>query len=286
MNLNVNSNAVSCVSWFWRHLRYKNYELLQSTKSGYGRWPWRAYTALKCWSLSGTFLYVDSAGQQAYLASEVAKPDGKVRFVFISDTHMFHDHIWLPDGDVLIHAGDILAEWANTASDLAHALQWFGRQTHAQKIFIGGNHDVCLTQLSAEHIQSMCSRSVRYLSPDSPSLTVARGIHLHGLPWSLAGKALSCNRAFQILDKDSRWHSIPCQTDLLITHGPPSGILDGRGGSIALRDAVDRYPPKVHAFGHEHDDHGVLFENGTVFVNAALCNHFFCPTNRPIVVDL
>lgn len=45
--------------------------------------------------------------------------------------------------------------------------------------------------------------------------------------------------------------------DLLLTHGPPFGILDTNrkgehSGSKALLNLVERVKPKVHIFGHIH----------------------------------
>ena len=37
---------------------------------------------------------------------------GTVRVVGISDTHTMHRSLAIPDGDILIHAGDALAQYA------------------------------------------------------------------------------------------------------------------------------------------------------------------------------
>ena len=49
---------------------------------------------------------------------------------------------------------------------------------------------------------------------------------------------------------------------VLITHGPPAGILDLAGdghhlGSMALRRLVDRRRPRLHLFGHIHQAFGI-----------------------------
>ena len=52
-----------------------------------------------------------------------------MRIVCISDTHEFHDELVLPQGDLLIHAGDFtlelfcLAQIRRMASDIAMPLQ-------------------------------------------------------------------------------------------------------------------------------------------------------------------
>ena len=80
-------------------------------------------------------------------------------------------------------------------------------------------------------------------------------------------------------------------TDLLVTHGPPKGILDltPRGepvGCEELREAVRRVKPRLHVFGHIHHAYGRHVVDGTRFVNASICDEFYEPSNRPVVVDL
>lgn len=52
--------------------------------------------------------------------------------------------------------------------------------------------------------------------------------------------------------------------DLMLTHGPPMGVLDrvvGSGQSVGcefLRRAVERARPRLHVFGHIHEGYGAL----------------------------
>jgi 3',5'-cyclic AMP phosphodiesterase CpdA len=61
------------------------------------------------------------------------------RIVCISDTHNFHEQIRIPDGDILIHAGD--ATNRGTVEEIVFFNQWFCRLPHRHKIFVAGNHD-------------------------------------------------------------------------------------------------------------------------------------------------
>lgn len=53
--------------------------------------------------------------------------------------------------------------------------------------------------------------------------------------------------------------------DILLTHGPAWGVFDNMentpgvhwGGSRALREAIERARPRVHLFGHLHEQRGV-----------------------------
>jgi hypothetical protein len=87
------------------------------------------------------------------------------------------------------------------------------------------------------------------------------------------------------------WAQIPNDTDVLITHGPPYGVLDEiyhgkRVGCQDLSDALERVKPKVHVFGHIHEGYGVLEQNGTTYVNASLCNQYYQLVHSPIVIDV
>ena len=49
---------------------------------------------------------------------------------------------------------------------------------------------------------------------------------------------------------------IPMYVDVLITHGPPAGILDDGKGCPVLRQTIKELEPSVHVFGHSHSKRG------------------------------
>ena len=71
------------------------------------------------------------------------------------------------------------------------------------------------------------------------------------------------------------WKKIPANTDIQITHGPPYGILDKNrvgfsAGCPSLKRAVKRIQPKLHVFGHIHEDSGMVKLERTTFLNACV----------------
>ena len=87
------------------------------------------------------------------------------------------------------------------------------------------------------------------------------------------------------------WAEIPEHLDILITHGPPFGILDRtidgeNAGCPHLLKAVQSKKPKIHLFGHIHEGYGTLEIDGTLFVNASLCNERYDLINAPVVLEL
>jgi len=64
-----------------------------------------------------------------------------MKFVCISDTHDKHKDLKVPEGDILIHSGDITI--AGGLGALEIFARWFESQPHQHKILIAGNHDYC-----------------------------------------------------------------------------------------------------------------------------------------------
>jgi predicted phosphohydrolase len=65
--------------------------------------------------------------------------DKSVRFVCISDNHGWTFPV--PDGDVLLHAGDLTD--LGRIEEMERVAEWIYSLPHPVKVVIGGNHDVC-----------------------------------------------------------------------------------------------------------------------------------------------
>ena len=217
-----------------------------------------------------------------------------IRLVIISDTHGKHSQIKhalgdIPEGDILIHAGDI----SNVGEeyDVRRFLSWFYEQSHHTKIFIAGNHDFLFENeklMSTEMIEEFQKKSdIRYLEDTS---TEVEGLNFWGSPvtppffnWAFMRKDVKIVK---------HWEYIADDTDVLITHGPPKDILDysrygnENCGCPYLRMRVLKIKPLVHIFGHIHGEYGTHVENDTLFINASTLNERYMVRNKPIVVDV
>jgi predicted phosphohydrolase len=179
-----------------------------------------------------------------------------MRIVAVADTHTFEADLGaIPDGDVLIHAGDLLR--AGTLEELAPVARWIRALPHAHKIVIAGNHDWCFIRHRAQALD-MLGDGVRYLEDEGMTLN---GLRFWGSPWQPAFHdwAFNLPRGEALAQK---WALIPDDTDILITHGPPLGfgdqvIVAGRQGCEELRAALQRVRPALHMFGHIHHDGGL-----------------------------
>ena len=89
-----------------------------------------------------------------------------------------------------------------------------------------------------------------------------------------------------------KWVQLPTGVDILITHGPPHGVMDlnhdgSRCGCEGLRDALaGPTGPKVHVFGHIHEGYGCCLRGTTRYINVSLLNEMYEMVNHPIVFEL
>lgn len=212
-----------------------------------------------------------------------------MKLVLISDTHTQHSRLCLPEGDVLIHAGD----WS-LPGKLKEALDfagWLKTQPHKTKVVIAGNHDFSAQAFMTENSEQVLRdifAPAHYLRDSS---LLVGDVLIYGSPWQpwFYNWAFNLQRGLEIRAK---WDLIPPHTDVLVTHGPPMGILDQPGGCGThvgcqdLMDAVSVIKPKIHVFGHIHGGYGQKEFNGTQFFNASVVNESYRVVNEPLIAEI
>jgi len=67
-----------------------------------------------------------------------------VTIVCISDTHELHREIDVPQGDLLLHAGDFTM-FSKSLGAIQDFDEWLGELPHRHKIVIPGNHEFFLS---------------------------------------------------------------------------------------------------------------------------------------------
>jgi Icc-related predicted phosphoesterase len=194
-----------------------------------------------------------------------------MKLTLISDTHGSHNPLQLPPGDTLLHTGDISKRGSEIEIQLF--LEWFSRQDFEHKIFIAGNHDFFFEKESPEKIAAMIPEGVTYLNDSGITID---GINFWGSPVQprFFDWAFNRDRGAEI---DRHWQLIPPDVDVLLTHGPPHGILDRtadgfEAGCEMLRKRIAEVKPKLSVFGHIHESYGMCEVEGTTFVNASVLN--------------
>jgi len=231
------------------------------------------------------------------------KKEGVTRVVCLSDTHEATKTLVIPDGDILIHAGDFTQ--VGKEEPVKAFTNWFTSFPHPYKIIIAGNHDLTFhhenfikngarffpgaSEVNDIKVKEIISKNERCIYLEDSSVNI-NGINIYGSPWQpeIGDWAFGLPHGKPLREV---WKKIPKETDILITHGPPYGILDknftGQGcGCGELLAAVNIICPAVHIFGHIHEGYGVENQNGTTFINASNCNLKYKPYNWPIVFDI
>jgi len=208
-----------------------------------------------------------------------------MKFTFISDTHTKHKNLIIPECDFLICSGDISS--MGYEHEIQNFLVWFNKQNARYKIFVAGNHD-WLFERNRTLAKSLIPEGVIYLEDESIEI---EGFNFYGSPVQLE----FCNWAFNRTEESLAryWEGIPDNTDILITHSPPFGILDevnhnGRHlGSPSLTDTImNRVRPLISVFGHIHSGHGVKNVDDILFINASNLDEQYYSKYAPIVVDI
>lgn len=196
----------------------------------------------------------------------------------LADTHGFHNDVKVPDGDLLIFAGD--ATMRGNREELRDFADWANKLPHKYKITIAGNHDFCFKKYRAESERIIAP--MMYLEDEG---AVIDNIWIWGTPWTPTFGNWAFMRDENELSKI--FDDIP-QVDILISHGPPRNMMDESTfgnvncGSVSLW----RVPtPKVHIFGHIHEGYGTYTDMECEYVNASIVNFHYEPVNLPFVME-
>lgn len=202
-----------------------------------------------------------------------------IDILHLSDTHGQHKNLKsLPEADVIVHSGDFT--FAGSEEEAYDFMNWFCNLPYKHKIFIAGNHDMCM--YGADHIDGL-SRNVHYLYNNS---VVIDGIKFYGIPMFME----DCMDG----NLDVFINNIPDDTDVLITHMPPKGTCDlanyGKGpehrGNATLAELLKKLHPTCHLFGHEHDAYGKTIKENVIYSNACVVDSRYNLTNNPTIINI
>ncbi|EXJ69544.1 uncharacterized protein A1O5_07580 [Cladophialophora psammophila CBS 110553] len=212
-------------------------------------------------------------------------------------------HHPLPSADVLIHCGDLTLN--GKLSQHEAAVELLTSATADLKIVVPGNHDITLdrdyyrrfpdkhadygpySEQTLDGIRELYTSpqakeaGIRYLEEGVAGFELRNGARL--TVYASAYQPAFCNWAFGYPRSIDRFNlrqegggepenPVPDHgdIDIMITHGPPKGILDKvwRGEDVGgqnvgckhLRYAVERCRPRIHCFGHIHEAWGAVMK--------------------------
>lgn len=188
--------------------------------------------------------------------SDVSVAATSLRIVCISDTHGMESVLSgsVPDGDILIHAGDFAADKGKSRLKLKQLDEWMAALPHELKIVVRGNHDP----------SGGCFPLSKAIYAERATTVMFRGVAIGLVPHGAI--------------------SVP-NASIVVSHEPPYGVLDqaiGRKkphvGSHYLQKSAMKMTvkPQLWIFGHIHEGFGAI---RTTFGARGLTTH---PENAPV----
>lgn len=200
-----------------------------------------------------------------------------MRLIITSDTHGF-ERGWglyedtIPEGDVFIHCGDYSRDFGSWLDTVRFA-RWMGDLPFAHKFICPGNHDYAVWE--RPDIKAAAFFKEYGVTMIGIDRTVIEGVVFDGSPaMPISGYDPAFGFEMEEYERGELLSRIG-KVDVLITHTPPTGILDktDKGkhlGCPVLRAKVfGTIRPQLHCFGHVHESRGTYQEGGIDFMNAA-----------------
>lgn len=230
------------------------------------------------------------------------------KFILLSDLHGNLPNV--PEGDVLLIAGDICPNFAgykDKFEDTAQQFIWMGENFYPwveslpvkQTIFTWGNHDfIGDSVLYSEKIwtHKVKDKTIQVVKDAEVKIN---GIKIYLTPWSVT---FGGNWTFNKPDKELQelWDKVPLDIDILVTHGPPYMAGDEcpalanwtpinfkeNVGSKTLRSAIEKIQPKLVVCGHIHEGRGFYKIGETLVVNASILDGDYNHVHEPIIWEM
>ena len=196
------------------------------------------------------------------------------KILHIGDTHGYHSLLKIPNNiDIIIHSGDFSnhKDVYKNEPEAKDFLNWYATLNIKHKILIAGNHDALPYHRNKEFRQLCKDLNIIYLEnehiilpTDEPS--PSKGfIKIWGSPHTphFGDWYFMKNRS----KLDKVWQTIPDDTDIVVVHVPPKGMLDlsydryhtlEMCGCSALKKRMLAIQPKLCLFGHIHNNKDII----------------------------
>lgn len=217
------------------------------------------------------------------------------KIVCISDVHGKWNKLEIPECDLLISAGDY--SFIGETHLVKDFHKWLNKQPAKNIISIQGNHEKAVEKNFNFYKQLALEECPRVHFIDE-GLVEIDNLKI----WCSAITPWFHNWAWNRYPGEEikkHWDLIPNNIDIVVTHGPPYGILDGvpefnnSSGEVEIRHCgcpqllkkIIEIKPKLHIFGHIHFSHGIFKNDNTTFINASICDEEYKPTNPIRIYD-
>lgn len=224
-----------------------------------------------------------------------------IRIFHFSDTHTCHEKLVPPPCDISIFSGDCSnpKDTLTNMREVRDFLDWYQHVPAKYKIFVAGNHDVSIERGFIQP-EEFSDKGIIYLENDWVEIL---GLKIWGSPVTPSfGNGWAWNKPRHKLYEF--WEHIPEGMDIIVTHGPPKGVLDltiNYNGTLevcgcaALSNVLAKRKPKLVCFGHIHnrneihnsgvlttrdeDNRVTIYSNGTIVEDGKLDGHIISQGN-------
>lgn len=212
-----------------------------------------------------------------------------MRLVATSDTHKKVDIAFIPDGDVFVHAGDLMT--TGYPDDWKEQLEWLAALPHKKKLYIPGNHDFHIQVYPGPALQELRKAGVTVIGlPGNDRFAyhiLENGMMLLGLPFVKNLPRWAFNQ--EESEVEDYLNRMPgCA--IVVSHSPIYKILDGDGtfhaGMRCYRKYLEKYNPRYWIHGHIHEAYGHERIGNTDVYNVAMCDRQHNHVNQPLILDL
>lgn len=202
----------------------------------------------------------------------------------ISDTHCHHKDLRLEkEITTIIHSGDCTNSYnlVQNQIEFEDFLLWYANLDIKNKILIPGNHDAWA--MKKYNIDKVKDYGIIYLDHEEKYVD---GNLIFGSPYTPTFGEWYFMKDRSKINK--YWEQLYEGIDILVTHGPPKGILDLSHnknheleycGDNALLKHVLRIKPKYHLFGHIHNSEG-CYNQGLRIYDDIIFSNAACVTDR------
>ena len=215
-----------------------------------------------------------------------------MRLVVTSDTHYPVADGVIPDGDIFVHAGDLMQN--GYESEWKPCLEWIAKLQHKLKFMVFGNHDHHPFLYPGPSLQNMRDIGVIVLGyPGNTNYykyTLPNGMIIGGCPYVTGLPRWAFNTTEE---KVENFLNSMGRVDILVTHSPAYGYLDKLSyfnehvGIKAYNDYLLKWSPLLMFNGHVHEGYGgIVHPSGTKIFNVAMCDRKYKHSNPPMVIDL
>jgi len=216
-----------------------------------------------------------------------------MKIISFSDTHGKQGLLNIDgDYDIGIFSGDagtFRSPYQNESSIL-NFIEWYSSLKNIKnKIWIAGNHCTSIEHGLVDAKKLSEEKGLIYLQHESVEI---EGLKIFGSPYTPRfgyGWAFNVDRGESI---KKYWSEIPEDTNVLVVHGPPRGILDlvMSGERVGCEDLANRIKDlkdlKLVQFGHIHEDYGYELIDDVYYVNASVLNLRYELANKPFVFEI